>query len=66
MSCVACSAQDTPGLVALTPNVHERLCEVCTEDWTAHSSRTMVHRNNNAAVLAAFRRWCEARRKEAA
>lgn len=62
MSCVRCGSKETPCLAALTPNVHERLCLACDRAWVDHSRRTLIARNTHGAVLAAFRRWCQAGR----
>lgn len=66
MSCSGCGAPDAPGKVSLTPNVHEAICTECATDWEAHASKALVTRNKHGAVLAAFRRWCAARKRVAA
>lgn len=66
MSCAACGAPEAPGKVSLTPNVHEAICIDCCDAWVAHANATRVTQNTNGAIITAFRRWCEARKKVAA
>lgn len=66
MSCARCKVQDNQCRVSLTPNVHEGLCIDCCDAWIGHANATLVNRNNGAAVLGAFRRWCEAGKEKAA
>lgn len=63
MTCAACGAGGATGVVSLTPNVHYEMCVDCCDAWTGYASSTLVNRNNGAAVLMAFRRWCAARKR---
>lgn len=62
MTCAACGAADALGMVSLTPNIHWSICTLCAVDWEAHARAALVNRNRHGAVLAAFRRWCAARK----
>ena len=61
MKCATCGNENAPGLVSVTSNVHERICETCAEEWETHA-RAGVATTRPGAVLMAFRRWQGERR----
>lgn len=64
MKCATCGRKDAPGLVSVTSNVHERICETCAASWETHA-RTRVTTTRPGAVLMAFRCWQDGARRTA-